>query len=66
MKEDLPTVEMKIVDIIERWPKAQIVLVKHGLDVCCGGVHPLAMAAKAHGLDADAVLAELIAAVRAP
>jgi iron-sulfur cluster repair protein YtfE (RIC family) len=61
---ELPTLDMKVMDIIDRWPAAQAVLVKHGLDLCCGGVHPLRMAAQAHGKDPEKVLAEVVAAAR--
>lgn len=62
--EDEPTLDMKVSDIAARWPAAQAVLVRRGLDLCCGGVHPLRMAATAHGQDPDEVLRELRRAAR--
>lgn len=59
----LPTLDMPVKEILDRWPAATAVLAGRGLDLCCGGVHPLRMAAAAHGLDPDAVLAELVAAL---
>lgn len=60
--DDLPTLEMSVSETIARWPATRAVLVARGLDLCCGGVHPVAMAARAHGVDPDALLAELRAA----
>lgn len=62
-KDDGPTLDMKVADIAARWPAAEAVLVRRGLDLCCGGVHPLRMAAQAHGQDPEQVLAELLQAV---
>lgn len=64
-KEEGPTLDMKVIDIARRWPAAKAVLVRRGLDLCCGGVHPLRMAAQAHGQDPEEVLAELQRAVPA-
>jgi iron-sulfur cluster repair protein YtfE (RIC family) len=60
--EDLPSLELSVTETIRRWPATQAVLVARGLDLCCGGVHPVGMAARAHGVDPDAILAELRAA----
>ena len=49
--------------VAERCPSARAILARHGLDLCCGGVHPLRMAAQAHGVDGQALLAELNAAI---
>ncbi|MDE2291130.1 MAG: DUF542 domain-containing protein [Elusimicrobia bacterium] len=57
---------MPINEVVTRWPAALAVLARHGLDMCCGGVHPLEFAAKAHGLDLEALLKELDAAVLGP
>lgn len=57
------TGEMLVKDVAERWPAAQAVLVRRGLDLCCGGVHPLSMAAKAHGVALRPLLAELNEAI---
>ena len=62
-KNDLPELELTVRETLERWPATRAVLVSRGLDLCCGGVHPVAMAARAHGVDPDALLAELRAAV---
>jgi iron-sulfur cluster repair protein YtfE (RIC family) len=62
VKNELPTLELSVSETIERWPETRAILVAHGLDLCCGGVHPVAMAARAHGVDPEALLAELRAA----
>lgn len=63
MAKDTPTLDMTVKEILARWPRATAVLGGRGLDLCCGGVHPLRMAATAHGVDPDEVLAELRAAL---
>ena len=51
-------------EVAERHPAMREILARHGLDLCCGGVHPLAMAAQAHGVDPEALLQELNAALK--
>lgn len=52
---------MPIRDIVERWPEAMSVLAPLGIDLCCGGAHPLSEALQLHGIPeaepVDAVLA---------
>ena len=62
MVKNMPTLEMTVKEILERWPQVESALVRRGLDLCCGGVHPLRMAAEAHGQNPDEVLAEVAAA----
>ena len=62
VKDELPSLELSVSETIERWPATRAVLVARGLDLCCGGVHPVGMAARAHGVDPEALLAELRAA----
>lgn len=57
--EDAPDLDMKVADIAARWPATRAVLIRRGLDLCCGGAHPLRMAAQAHGQDGQEVLQEL-------
>ncbi len=59
-----PTLELTVLETLERWPKTRAVLVARGLDLCCGGVHPVGMAARAHGVDPEALLTELRAAAQ--
>lgn len=56
------TGEQTVSEIAERSPALREILHRHGVDLCCGGVHPLAMAAQAHGVDLQLILAELNAA----
>jgi iron-sulfur cluster repair protein YtfE (RIC family) len=62
VNNELPTLELSVLDTLERWPATREVLVGRGLDLCCGGVHPVGMAAAAHGVNPEALLAELRAA----
>ena len=59
------TLEQTVKEVADRYPAAAAVLARHGLDLCCGGVHPIALAAQAHGVDAQELLAELNAAAAA-
>lgn len=63
MVKEIPTLDMTVREILNRWPETEAVLAKRGLDLCCGGAHPLRLAAQAHGLDPDAVLTEVKAAL---
>jgi hypothetical protein len=51
-----------LTEIVTAVPAAGIILARQGLDLCCGGSKTLAFATQAHGLDLDALLAELQAA----
>jgi len=51
--------ETPIKDVIAAHPKTRVVFARHGLDTCCGGAHPVEMAARAHKLDVAALMAEL-------
>ncbi len=55
-----PTLPVK--DLLARYPHLASALASHGLDACCGGVHPLKEACAARGLDVAEVLADLEAA----
>lgn len=52
-------------EIIARYPVTAEILHGRGLDSCCGGAHPLEMAAGAHGVLLAPLLAQLQAAVTA-
>lgn len=56
--------DMEIRDVIARFPATQPIFARHRLDSCCGGVHSIAVAALARGLDPDRIMAELRAAAR--
>ena len=55
------TPDQPLNNIIALYPQALPILQRFGLDTCCGGSIPLAIAAEHHGL----VLAELLAALQA-
>ena len=52
-----------IKDVMAAHPETGAVFAGHGLDTCCGGAHPVEMAARAHKLDLAALMAELESAV---
>jgi regulator of cell morphogenesis and NO signaling len=52
-------------DLIAAHPETMSVLAPLGFDLCCGGGHPLGEAAELHGLDRDAVLAQVGEVIRA-
>ncbi len=57
---------MKVGDIARIWPETMKVFARYGLDLCCGGVHPLSYAAQKHGFNLEKILGELNAAVNVP
>ncbi len=65
MVKELPTLDMTVRRILDLWPEIEPLLARRGLDLCCGGVHPLRMAAQAHGLNPDVVIAEILTALGA-
>lgn len=62
VNKGIPTLELTVKETLERWPETNPVLLGYGLDTCCGGSHPVAKAAAAHGVDPVLLLAELRAA----
>src|SRR5215475_9125935 len=50
---------LPIKDLLARHPHLSSALAAHGLDGCCGGIHPLRDACAAKGLDMSAVVADL-------
>jgi regulator of cell morphogenesis and NO signaling len=52
-------------DLIAAYPETMSVLAPLGIDLCCGGGHPLGEAAELHGLDRDAVLTRVGEVIRA-
>ena len=52
-------------EIVEKQPEALRVFHQFGLDACCGGALPLAVAAERHGLDVREVL-QALATVQEP
>lgn len=58
--------EQTVKEVLELHPATREIFVRHGLDRCCGGAHPIAMAAEAHGVNAEELLAELNQAATPP
>jgi regulator of cell morphogenesis and NO signaling len=51
--------EWLIRDLVDAYPRTLTVLAPLGIDLCCGGGHPLGEALDLHGLDRDVVLAQV-------
>lgn len=49
----------KIRVLVERHPQLMEPLAAYGFDLCCGGEHPIAEAARLHGLDAEEIFAKV-------
>jgi iron-sulfur cluster repair protein YtfE (RIC family) len=54
-----PLADVLIRDLVEIYPRTLGVLAPLGIDLCCGGGHPLGEALDLHGLDRDAVLPQV-------
>jgi hypothetical protein len=52
-------------DLVETYPMTMTVLAPLGIDLCCGGGHPLGEALRLHGLDRDEVLPKIIQVITA-
>jgi regulator of cell morphogenesis and NO signaling len=61
-----PITDMLIRDLVEQYPDTMRVLAPLGIDLCCGGGHPLGEALDLHGIDRTTVLSEIEAIVAAP
>ena len=51
--------EMTIREAMARYPGTRAVFTRHRLDLCCGGMHSIAVAALAKGLDPDRLMEEV-------
>ena len=51
--------EIQISQLIERVPAAMTILGPLGIDLCCGGAHPVGEALVLHGIDPEPVLIHL-------
>lgn len=58
------TPDQKIMDVVERYPQTAQVFAQYGLDMCCGGIHPIVVAAQAHGVDIACLISEINAVIR--
>jgi len=53
------TADRTLADVAAQHPAVAPVMARHGFDMCCGGAKAIEVAAKAHGVELDALLAEL-------
>jgi iron-sulfur cluster repair protein YtfE (RIC family) len=60
-----PLTEWTIRELVERYPETMTVLGPLGIDLCCGGAHPLGEALDLHGLERATVLSRITAVVAA-
>jgi iron-sulfur cluster repair protein YtfE (RIC family) len=54
-----------IAQLVDRYPATMSILEPLGIDLCCGGAHPLGEALDLHGLDRATVLPQVVAIVAA-
>ncbi|HQZ90406.1 MAG TPA: DUF542 domain-containing protein [Thermomicrobiales bacterium] len=63
VRPDVATIEEirteKIRVLVERHPQLMEPLAEYGFDLCCGGEHPIAEAARLHGLDAEEIFTKV-------
>jgi regulator of cell morphogenesis and NO signaling len=60
------TATMTVDEVLRQWPTTAPVLNRFGLDLCCGGVLALGVAAASAGVDPQQLLAELKIAAGRP
>lgn len=53
------TATRTLADVAAQHPELAPVMARHGFDMCCGGAKAIEVAARAHGVDLDALLVEL-------
>ena len=59
-----PQLEDRLIrDLVDSYPQTLEVLGPLGIDLCCGGGHPLGEALDLHGIDRDAVLPQVARAI---
>lgn len=57
--------EWTVRDLVARYPETMTVLGPLGIDLCCGGAHPLGEALDLHGLEREPVLVQIANIVEA-
>jgi iron-sulfur cluster repair protein YtfE (RIC family) len=60
-----PLADWLIRDLVEAYPELLTVLGPMGIDLCCGGGHPLGEALDLHGIDRASVLPRIVSIVEA-
>lgn len=56
--------KLEIREVVETYPETTTVFDQYGMDMCCGGAHTVAEAARLPGLDPDAVVAQVTNAIQ--
>ncbi len=57
---------MTIRDLVEIEPLAMEILAPYGIDLCCGGAHPVGEALDLHGIDRTEVMPKLVTLAARP
>jgi hypothetical protein len=59
LQAETPLANRLIRDLVDAYPATMAVLGPLGIDLCCGGGHPLGEALDLHGLDRETVLPQV-------
>jgi hypothetical protein len=59
LQADTPLASCLIRDLVDAYPMTLTVLQPLGIDLCCGGGHPLGEALDLHGIDRETVLSQV-------
>ena len=62
---DAPLANRLIRDLVDAYPETLTVLGPLGIDLCCGGGHPLGEALDLHGLDRASILPKIAGVIEA-
>ena len=60
---ETPLADRLIRDLVDAHPETLGVLAPLGIDLCCGGGHPLGEALDLHGLDRNTILPRIVRAI---
>lgn len=60
--EVIETEPMRV--LVERYPAVMPLLSQYGFDLCCGGGHTVAEAARLHGIEVEPLLAQVAEVMR--
>ena len=63
--EDDTLTNTLIRDLVETYPDTMAILAPLGIDLCCGGSHPLGEALTLHGIDQNTVLPQIAGIIQA-
>lgn len=60
---DVPLANRLIRDLVDAYPATLTVLGPLGIDLCCGGGHPLGEALDLHGIDRESALPQVASVI---